>query len=182
MPAGSPAPRPFASCESAGGERDLEHYNAYRGASALFVPAPQSLIGSTAADTWDDPAFEPGVSYYKVTAIDRHGNESAAATLSPDRISNEPPGRVPSVSYVAHPTPNPMSDGTTIEYGLARASAVSLAVYDLGGREVRTLVDAVVPAGQWRVHWGGDDSRGRRVPPASTSCGSSPKGSGRRAS
>jgi hypothetical protein len=149
---------------SAGGERDLEHYNVYRGASALFVPAPQSLIGSTAADTWDDPAFEPGVSYYKVTAIDRHGNESAAATLSPDRISNEPPGRVPSVSYVAHPTPNPMSDGTTIEYGLARASAVSLAVYDLGGREVRTLVDAVVPAGQWRVHWGGDDSRGRRVP------------------
>ena len=49
--------------------------------------------------------------------------------------------------------PNPASDGTTWSFRLEEASRVSLQIYDLRGRLVDTLVDAVVPAGDHTAPW-----------------------------
>ncbi|HOX26869.1 MAG TPA: T9SS type A sorting domain-containing protein [Candidatus Krumholzibacteria bacterium] len=59
--------------------------------------------------------------------------------------------------------PNPCNPSTTVEYALSRPSPVTLAVFDLRGRLVRTLVDADRPAGPHEVRWNGDDIRGRQV-------------------
>jgi flagellar hook assembly protein FlgD len=40
---------------------------------------------------------------------------------------------------------------------------VSLRIYDLHGRCVRTLVDQVVPAGMHELTWDGTDAAGRRL-------------------
>ncbi len=61
--------------------------------------------------------------------------------------------------------PNPFSAGTTIRYRLPSAVRVRVSIYDVNGREVRILVDAVEPAGRHEVHWDGRARDGSRVPP-----------------
>ncbi len=59
--------------------------------------------------------------------------------------------------------PNPFNPNTTIQYSLAASGPVSLKVYDLRGREVRTLVSGVQDAGPQSIQWNGVDNGGRGV-------------------
>jgi hypothetical protein len=61
--------------------------------------------------------------------------------------------------------PNPFNPSTTIDYTLSRQARVELAVYDILGRKVTTLVDAVQPAGRFSATWDGLTADGR---PAAT--------------
>ena len=61
--------------------------------------------------------------------------------------------------------PNPFNPVTTIEYELPRDALVILKVFDLLGREVKTLVRGYRNAGRWSVVWDGTDRRGREVGP-----------------
>ena len=59
--------------------------------------------------------------------------------------------------------PNPFNPATTIEYELPRDALVIVKVFDLLGREVKTLVRGYRNAGRWSVRWDGTDRRGREV-------------------
>jgi len=61
-------------------------------------------------------------------------------------------------------SPNPFNSSTAISYELNQDSYVSLKVYDLSGREVRTLVDAEEAAGMRSVIWNGTNNNGHQVP------------------
>ena len=60
--------------------------------------------------------------------------------------------------------PNPFNPVTTIGFTLSRREHVSLSVYDIRGRLVRTLADAEFPAGEWGVNWNGTNRGGLAVP------------------
>ncbi len=67
---------------------------------------------------------------------------------------------------LATPVPNPTRGRSIVAYALPGTHgpvAVSLEVYDLGGRLVRTLVRAVQPAGEYRVACDGRDNGGRSL-------------------
>jgi len=59
--------------------------------------------------------------------------------------------------------PNPFNPSTTIRYEIANTQEVRLAVYDVQGRLVRSLVDGVETAGVHEVKWAGRDDRGQPV-------------------
>jgi hypothetical protein len=60
--------------------------------------------------------------------------------------------------------PNPFNPSTTIRFEFVGASGrVSLAVYDVNGARVRTLVDEWQSAGGGEVHWDGHDDHGNAV-------------------
>ncbi len=59
--------------------------------------------------------------------------------------------------------PNPFNPSATIRFEVAAASQVTVAMYDLAGRHVRTLVDAPVAAGEHTVSWDGTDDAGAPV-------------------
>ncbi len=60
--------------------------------------------------------------------------------------------------------PNPFNPATTITYDVPAAGGhVNIAIFDVAGRRVRTLVDEQRPAGVFSVQWNGDDDRGQRV-------------------
>ncbi|MCH7760676.1 T9SS type A sorting domain-containing protein [candidate division TA06 bacterium] len=71
-------------------------------------------------------------------------------------------------------SPNPFSSTTTIHYILPAVSSqqsainnptrVRLAIYDITGRVVRTLVDGVQEVGSYTVEWNGKNSREQEVP------------------
>jgi plastocyanin len=60
--------------------------------------------------------------------------------------------------------PNPFNASTEIYFDLATDTRVHLAVYDILGRAVRTLEDAIVPAGRHYASWSGIDEDGHSVP------------------
>ena len=66
-------------------------------------------------------------------------------------------------AQIAAVSPNPSRGSTRIIYSLLAASAVNVAVYDLTGRVVRTLVDGVVGPGEHEVVWDGVTETGVRA-------------------
>lgn len=59
--------------------------------------------------------------------------------------------------------PNPFDPETKIRFALPHAGRVELAVYDISGRRVATLVSDELEAGRHEVGWQGRDADGRRV-------------------
>ena len=59
--------------------------------------------------------------------------------------------------------PNPFNPETTIQYSVAVPSRVVIKIYNLLGREVKTLVDEVQEAGRHKTRWHGKDNSGRKV-------------------
>ncbi len=56
-----------------------------------------------------------------------------------------------------------------IRYDLPKKSVVALRIYDVGGRQLRNLVEGEQVAGRYRLPWDGQDQAGGRLPQASTS-------------
>ncbi len=67
----------------------------------------------------------------------------------------------PQVALLEQPSPNPVDRAATIRYGLRDEAPVSVALYDVSGKLVRTLVNSVVPSGDHQVSWDGTDRLGR---------------------
>jgi flagellar hook assembly protein FlgD len=50
-----------------------------------------------------------------------------------------------------------------IQYDLDRIELVTLVIYDVGGRVVRSLVDARQEPGRYEIQWDGRDERGKEI-------------------
>jgi hypothetical protein len=143
-------------------EPDLAQYRLCRGTSAGFVPGAGNLVTAQADTGYVDSGASP-FSWYKLAAVDSHGNESAVATLSPQQITGLPDGGVPAVTVLAWAVPNPFNPATTIGFSLSQPDRVRIAVFDAVGRRVRTLVDDDRPAGRYEVRWDGTTDGGRTL-------------------
>jgi hypothetical protein len=144
-------------------ESDLSTYSIYRELTPDFTPAPGNLITTTVDTMFTDTGWtQAGNYYYKISAIDVHGNESEFAMLAPDGVSAV--GEAPKAFRFYGNHPNPFNPSTTIAFDLPENAMTSLRVYDLGGRLVRTLVDqSSLPAGHYSVTWHGLNDAGRKV-------------------
>jgi len=142
---------------------DISHYAVYRGSDETFVPGPANLIASVQDTSYLDGSWtwDSGY-YYKVSALDVHGNESPYALLAPDGVTGA--SELPAAwDYLEQNVPNPFNPVTRIRFGLSSAGEVSLRVYDVSGRLVRTLVEGPLAAGPHGSSWDGRDDRGRPV-------------------
>jgi len=72
-------------------------------------------------------------------------------------------GGLPTETAIAGVFPNPFNPRATIAYDLASAGAVRLEIYDVGGRLLRVLAAATLPAGHQEATWDGRDDSGREV-------------------
>jgi len=75
----------------------------------------------------------------------------------------EEEGIVPYVFSLQNNYPNPFNPETTIRYTLGATEKVNLAVYDMLGRKIATLVNVNQKAGAYTVRWNGKDDAGRSV-------------------
>jgi hypothetical protein len=146
------------------GEVDLAEYAIYRGTSADFVPGPGNYVTSTPDTLYLDGEWRwDGGYYYKVAAVDVHGNESAYALLTPDAVTGNDTPRAPDATYLAQNSPNPFNPLTRIAFGLARPASISLRVYDAAGRLICTVAEGSRAAGNYVELWDGREAGGRRV-------------------
>jgi hypothetical protein len=70
---------------------------------------------------------------------------------------------VPAMSALHQNHPNPFNPTTTLTFDVARDGNVTVQIYDISGRLVRTLVDEQRPAGRHEVVWHGRNNRGAIV-------------------
>lgn len=60
--------------------------------------------------------------------------------------------------------PNPFNPNTRVSYALPKHSDVSIKIYDMLGREVKTLVNEFKNAGIHETTWNGENNYGTKVP------------------
>ncbi|MEE9168087.1 MAG: FG-GAP-like repeat-containing protein [Candidatus Neomarinimicrobiota bacterium] len=77
--------------------------------------------------------------------------------------AESPKEQLPTTFALKQNYPNPFNPVTTIAYDLPAATDVSLKVYDLLGRHVRTLVNVHQMANSYVAVWDGRDSMGAQV-------------------
>jgi hypothetical protein len=145
-------------------ENDLSHYAVYRGTTSGFIPAAGNLLGTPSAPALADGGWTWNSGYYyKVSAVDVHGNESGHALLSPQQVTGVGGDGPPLASFLSQNSPNPFSASTRIVFGLREAADVRVRIYDVAGRLVRDLVDSHFAASRHVVAWDGRDDAGRAV-------------------
>ena len=59
--------------------------------------------------------------------------------------------------------PNPFNPSTQIKYQIVNAGKVTLKIYDILGREIKTLVDKEQNNGSYSVVWNGENNTGQKV-------------------
>jgi hypothetical protein len=91
------------------------------------------------------------------------GIEYMVAPPTITAVTEESAARLPADFALGHSYPNPFNPETSIPYLLPRPVPVKLAVYDVLGRRVRTLVDRVLPGGSHLTRWDGRDDQGQEV-------------------
>jgi hypothetical protein len=75
----------------------------------------------------------------------------------------EPPAPATGVFSLDQNRPNPFSRNTAIRFSLGQSGQAEVAIFDAGGRRVRTLVRQVMAAGPHEIVWDGKDDLGRSL-------------------
>jgi len=79
-------------------------------------------------------------------------------------VTGAPDALVPTRFALAQNSPNPFNPATTIAFDVpVDAGTVTLAIFDVSGRRVRTLEQGSLAAGRYTRTWEGRDDSGRRV-------------------
>ena len=95
------------------------------------MPGPGNLVVAQSDTGYVDHADAPY--YYRLSAVDIHGNESAYALALPAGTTDVPRGGAASFA-LAGPRPNPTTGPLSVTFTLPEARAATLSLYDLGGR------------------------------------------------
>ncbi len=104
---------------------------------------------------YHDSSIRPNRTYwYKLVEVTPDGDASQFGPYSVSfKVTNT----------LEQNVPNPFNPATTIKYSIATDTDVSLVVYDVSGRRVRTLVDNHQRADVYKVAWDGMNDQGQRV-------------------
>jgi len=105
---------------------------------------------------YEDPALSLGCYHYRLKQIDTDGAFTYSTILEAEVAA-------PKEMSLAQNYPNPFNPTTTIDYRIAQNSGetITLSIFDMLGRTVRTLVNEPAQPGYYRILWDGRDDSGR---------------------
>lgn len=104
-----------------------------------------------------DNNVSTGTYIYRLKQLDFGGgyNYSPEVTVEVDFTPNE--------YALSQNYPNPFNPSTTILYQVPKAGDVSIAIYNMLGQKVRTLLNEQVQAGAYEVQWDGTNDAGAKM-------------------
>jgi len=141
----------------------LTEYNFSMAQRLLLAPRPDAA-GTRQSVTIT--GLNDGMKYYfAIKVMDERGNWSPISNVVTRVVGGVlDAGDLPPVplSFSA-PRPNPARGSATFDFGLPDSRAVSLEVFDLSGRRVRTLDLGTLEAGRHATTWDLRDGEGRSV-------------------
>jgi hypothetical protein len=129
--------------------------------SGWSEPAPVDT--NPAVDQWPDIAVDSAGRIWCVWASDREGDWGIYASYTTGVGVEEPVTHQPPSTTIESIYPNPFQSATTISYSVANGSQhVEMSVFDVSGREVKTLASGEKTPGYYEVIWNGKDNKGLR--------------------
>jgi hypothetical protein len=137
-------------------EADLKSFIVYRDTVKDFKAEPGKKIAETTDPYYTGLPGSGSKLYYKITAIDKQGNESKPSEEIVFTITgvNEP--KVTINEYVLYQNyPNPFNPATHIGYRLAEGGNVKLTIYNIKGEQVETLLNRYQEAGYHEMAFNG---------------------------
>ncbi len=150
---------------------------AIAGAKIVITPGDVSVI-SDSEGLWSFNGLQPNTYTIKVTAagaIDAIPNPVTVGaggmafltvnlSIADSTVSvKDEQASLPLGFSLREAFPNPFNPTTTIAFTLPSVEQTTLAVYDITGRMVRTLVSGQMTAGSHAARWDGRDEQGRPV-------------------
>jgi hypothetical protein len=121
---------------------------------------------------WRAPAITPGNDYkIQITSTatpamtDLSDNNFSISGAKSATIAGNDPGWNDLMIY-----PNPFTDRVTIGYSIAEKGRTLIEVFDLTGRRVSILQDAVQEAGTYQMEWDATDAGGQQIIPGIYLC------------
>ena len=122
-----------------------EAHDEISGITVLDVADPVGASGGTHAETFEEELLHEGA------AVAKAGSDYAEKIATDD---------VPEEFELAQNYPNPFNPTTTISFSLANPIHVELAIYNVLGQKVKTLVSSELDAGIHSVSWDGTSDAG----------------------
>ncbi len=118
----------------------------------------------TGADNWFTTSFSDSgkTDSVKVVVSDQGGLSASNTWVFKVQKVQELPG-LPKDYSLGQNYPNPFNPTTSIKFDLPNMSNVRVTVYDILGKEVRTLVNSDMGAGRYSVTWDGLNDQGQQV-------------------
>ncbi len=159
----SPGPDGIELSWTTAEETDHLGFHVWRSETAPF-PAEEVRVNADLVTSRDgryaftDAGVEPGRTYaYRLGDVSRSG----VVTFHGPFAVRVPGEARPDRLWLAPAVPNPTRAASTIRFGLPAAGGVSLRVFNIEGRLVRTIADnLVMPAGFHETAWDGMDDGG----------------------
>jgi hypothetical protein len=118
------------------------------------IPHPE-IVQNENAFILRDRAVERGKTYgYHILVLE----DGEVVTSFESTVS------IPSVAFALEQNyPNPFNPSTQIRFSIDRDALVTLSIFDVSGKLVRTLVNRPLAAGSYTGHWDGRDTQGNEV-------------------
>jgi choice-of-anchor B domain-containing protein len=149
----------------------ISHYTA--GVTIVDISDPTNLIEVARYDTYplnDNSGFQGCWGAYPFTqngmvfTSDLEGYLTVLRFTETDTtVFVDEPRQIPNKLVLNQNYPNPFNPTTVIHYDVPETAPVRLVIYDILGRNIRTLVNGVQEPGYKTVTWNGADDGGRPV-------------------
>jgi hypothetical protein len=141
-------------------DEDFSYHNIYKND---LNSADLAMVFTTTDSFYVDHEGTQGLYEYWITAVDSAGNESDASDIAAAVLSSSEQVTVPTVFALEQNYPNPFNPSTQIRYAIPEQSMVTIGVYDMMGRKVRTLIQGNISAGYHTTVWNATTDKGLPV-------------------
>lgn len=125
-----------------------------------LTPQLLSVLGYSTGVTHNDTTFRSSFPFVQTPWPGTgDGGGQAVAYTQPTVLMATPTGilGLSSPDVVMTTYPNPFTGGNTIKYHVSEATTVTIMLYDVQGRLVRTLVNEKKQPGDYTINWSGSD-------------------------
>ena len=145
------------------GDDDFQYFLLERSTNTDFTA--NEIVTIEMVDTvYTDEAIDLGQEYfYRLAALDHAGNKSEYTQAMSVTLAIDPSSLIPDVFAMHQNYPNPFNPVTQIRYDLPEDSYVSITIYDIMGRNIKSLVNTDQTAGYRSIRWNATNDLGEPV-------------------
>ncbi|HNW59413.1 MAG TPA: FlgD immunoglobulin-like domain containing protein [bacterium] len=137
--------------------RSTEEQGLFSQINTRMIPGAGSSASAHNYRYVDNTAAAGQVYYYQIVDIATNGTMQWHGPVMVEMVQ-------PEASRLEQNSPNPFNAQTRIAYAVKQPGQVMLAIYNLQGQRVRTLVSNRLEAGSYSTIWDGRDDNGHDLP------------------